>query len=529
MLKLLKRLDFNTVKVNFFVFGKESYSTAWGGVISLLNMIILGLVLASFGRDFFLRKNPQLYQKTVYPTPSNNYTIGKRNFTFVIRLEDSVGKQILNMDHLIYFKTEYYKKEIVNGSWAFTEIRTLNVSTCERDNFIDKEAFDDLNLGNALCPDLDGLELGGESSGGTFRKFVRTVFLKCEEGKKNLKNKPCGTKAEFDNFAQNRIFLSFFYPKYYIDGDNYDQPMSTILYNQAEYIDPEMFKSRNLYFKKGELKTDYGWMLASEVTTSSISMDDTQYYFITRSQLSSSQRDQLFSLLIYMSKQEEYFRRTYVKIQNLAADAGGIFKIFYLVNGIFSIWITQNKLFHKMILKNATSFPEKEVKINASLVQSHKIVPIQTHDKNIDKSLNNFLELSNMTHTTGNLKIEHEKVKFGRISFYQYLIFKYFRNSKNNALFKLDKRLKNKLEFINYIHLNNQFESMKEIVLNKFERLALDHYIYDNYFKSSNFNSPSERKELTNLLIEKIKSNEFTERESLIYDKLTDEFKINYK
>jgi hypothetical protein len=141
--KLLNFIDFNKVKINFLISGKESYSTALGVTITLVNLILFCLVLISFGTDFFYRINPNTVQQTIFQPHYINYTVTRKNFTWGYGLSDTFGNLIVR-DDLVYVDVNYFNEEYnadgsqnyLNGTDSYLELLP-----CEQENFANPDAF----------------------------------------------------------------------------------------------------------------------------------------------------------------------------------------------------------------------------------------------------------------------------------------------------------------------------------------------------------------------------------------------------
>jgi hypothetical protein len=339
MISFLNILDTTGVKPQFLLSGKKNYTTSLGGLISLLNLIILGLVIYAFGKNFFERTEPLMIQNLIYPERYPNYTLGLNlNFTYAVRLEDFDGN-VINRSDLVYIDFIYYHYEIRNGQWVELNKKSLDYELCNKNNFEKPELFDRQGLKTACCPNLKNLEVGGGWDE-TYIKYIRAFIRVCKEGEMNKKGEKCGKSSDFKHILKNRLFISNYYQEYFVDSDNYQNPMDIVFTNQYYMLDPLILKKSIYFFRKGTVTTDYGWILKDEESYSKFTFDDLVTDSISMSQLPESQQNIIGEVHLKFSKKQEKFVRTYTKIQNLAANVGGIIKIFYTVNIFIASFFT---------------------------------------------------------------------------------------------------------------------------------------------------------------------------------------------
>jgi hypothetical protein len=175
MKNMLYLVDFFSRDLNFSINSHLKYKTKFGGLISLINIVILGLLIYKFGEDFFLRTNPKYLQQTIYPARYENYTITNKNFSFAFRIEDLNAIQV-DRDDLIYIDFVYLHYEIKNGEWNLLEEKSLDYSKCLVNDVGNESEFEKLNLKNWYCPRLDNLTVGGNWDESYVRYFKIWVY-----------------------------------------------------------------------------------------------------------------------------------------------------------------------------------------------------------------------------------------------------------------------------------------------------------------------------------------------------------------
>lgn len=508
MRKYLEALDATEIKPNFFISSRETYPTLFGGILNLVNIFLLALVIFAFGRDFFERTNPSMMQNQIYPSQYPNYTLGRtHNLSFAIRLED-LDTKVINRTDLVYIDFIYYHYEIINGKWELLNEKLLDYDYCKPTNFKRSELYERLGLQSSFCPDLNGLEVGGFWDE-TYIKFVRSFVRPCNEGKVNNRGKKCGTESEFKEILKNRLFISSFYQEYFVDSENYEKPMDLVYSNHFFMADPLILKRGAYYFRKGEIISDYGWMIEDLSSQSEMTLDKILTDTLSISQLPEDKRNVLGEVYIYFSRKEETFIREYQKIQNLAAHVGGIIKISYTICSLFSSFVSRQMMtfdllkFIKFNVHDSEfdkNFFSKNFK-NFTNNNSTKIYDITSNRKktrsrneNLIKddlqidSMSNYLpsrNLSKINFFSQNSKNSYSIIQmdlasksFNLKNYLKRAICCKFKYGKEfNYLEEFYRKL---LDIKNYFVIHKELDSMKTILLSEFEKLSIPFIKWQN-------------------------------------------------
>jgi hypothetical protein len=409
MKKILHMLDTTGVKPQFLFEGKKNYTTTLGGIISFLNLIIFGLLIYAIGKNFFERTEPSMIQNLIYPERYPNYTLGvDMNFSYAARLEDFDGNVIKNRN-LVYIDFIYYHYEIQNGIWVLLNKTLLDYDLCTEKNFEKPDFYNKLSLNTAYCPKLNNLQVGGGWDE-SYIKYVRMFVRPCYEGKVNNKGENCGTEAEYKEIFKNRLFFYNYYQEYFIDPENYEKPMDIIYTNQYFMLDPIIMKKAMFFFRSGTITTDYGWILKDQKSYSKLTYDSLITDSISVSQLPEGQKNIIGEIHLKFSKKQEKVLRIYTKIQNLAANVGGMIKVFFTINIFIASFFTSNMmnfnllnfLFNECNVDSIYLNVEKRGKVIKSL-HTFKIIP-KSPVLNSDNNFSYLKEKENLNNSKNILK-----------------------------------------------------------------------------------------------------------------------------
>ncbi len=149
---------------------------------------------------------------------------------------------------------------------------------------------------------------------------------------KNL-NRNNNTKQIQNIFnAQTRMFSIF--QDFYIDSEDYYNPLKTKIINYYETMDYKITKKNYFYFKTGVLHNMKDWFSNTRNTTSITGYDR------LRQDNSINENDILkstyYEMNFYFERLTETYTRSYMKVPDLIAEIGGILKAITVIFGILT-------------------------------------------------------------------------------------------------------------------------------------------------------------------------------------------------
>lgn len=255
----MEKFDLLGGKLNFYSNKEESMRSKFGGTVTIILVVILSLLIAGFGQDFFKRTDPQLVLSTVSPTQYPEFTLTNKNFSFSFRIEDIDGNAI-NRPDLFYTKVTYnhYDKN-ENGVWITKEKYLLDTPSCTKDMFFDNADFV-IDIGTLHCPQFKNLTVGGYWDSYFVKRFQIETF-NCYEGSFTPDKMPCGSNEEREKFLKNKIYLSLYYQSTVINPNDYKSGLRSVIQNNYYTLDKYLYKNPYYFFEESELITDYGWLI----------------------------------------------------------------------------------------------------------------------------------------------------------------------------------------------------------------------------------------------------------------------------
>ena len=394
MKNFIKRIDILGGDVSLFYKGEKGVRTLFGGLITIFVGFILVLLIIGFGQNFYKRINPLVVIQDLYPNYYNHYNISNSNFPISFRYENSDGKQLEIEEKSFYFDITHDRYIRRDGSLELVSRVGIPYKKCVKSEFDNDMLYDKLGLNKSLCFDFGEkgyFEFGGYWDG-EFVDYIYINSLKCKEGSTNKKGIACASEKETQALISNLLYVSVYIPNILIDPSEYTNPFTLTLINLYSMLDLNIVKNTYLKFIEIQMFSDIGWLIQDIKEHKEISYYQTTTDYSLQSSLAYDEyySNYYSSVTLYMVKNIKKYTRVYTKIQNLAAEVGGILKLFTSIMSIL-IHFYNNSYFEFELIKVLNNYltttkesPSNSIKINKS---------------NYDKA-NNVSNLSNLNQSS---------------------------------------------------------------------------------------------------------------------------------
>ena len=516
--RLLKIIDLYGTRFHWYIGYKPKHYTFYGGIFSILSLIISATLLVILGYDDFKRSYPIISTSTIPPNGYKNIKFGEKKLYLPWRIVDYDEKP-LDIKGIIYPKI-YYFTNVYNSSTGKMDssYSLVNYTLCNETSMknLGEEFLLDIQLDKLYCIDMENLEMGG-SFNAEFMNYIRLDIYLCENGiKYDENNNRCTPYDKFDELHKknNAWFFEILYPKVQFQPTEKKFPI-LILYQTYYYIFSKYAnKLDRIYLQEHVLEDEKGWVFNRPFNLSywgTYSIGGENYYRGETDILKYSSNSRLYSLKIYLNLGITFYTRKYKKLYEILSE------IFLIVKAVFALFayiseelndIFSAKKINELILnferknnsiinkrkfefkgtKSLTFMNNKIELINIKLdeSQSKKIIfqnkknkinnkPNGINDSSNLDIKNNFKDSINLTKYRGSVdsSLKIEKMKYPiRYYLYGYCIMKLKFSKKNNKMIS-----KNFLKsFVIYRHLIDiscfitlykQFEIVKKIITNK--------------------------------------------------------------
>ena len=436
-MELLVSVDLFGAYHHWYVNHKKKVYTSFGGILTLISLIIFTIVSSFYFKHFINRENPQItendkpnYQykkikfgeeKIYIPWTIADYTIKKVNFTGYL------------YPIIYYFYGERNKE---TGTMPYN-YKILNYKYCNETNLKTVNYFQDsyVDFDTLYCIDMEDLIMGGD----WFHDFVYHIqmdFFLCEDGADiGTEGKKCTNDTKLNEIigGNNAWHIEIYYPEIQFKPQDRTEPMQ-IFYNTHFYNFNKLnTKVERFYFKENIMLDDQGWIFENEKQTTFWGFEKMESDTYSRSSDGSDfirdfSSSKIYSLVVYVSRNTKIFTRKYTKILdvigNIMSVINGIFIIFKFISQFFTEAYQDREILDNILIQK-NNMDEKFRKINENkknifkLLNSDNLIPAfnqkQSNEKFMRKSIDNVNNINNLNNINKSWNhVNNKNLKFSQ-------------------------------------------------------------------------------------------------------------------
>ena len=468
---LFKNADIFGLSFTLNTFGKAKYKTKTGAVLSLFSLCIIGVFTYLFGSDFFYKENPNLVESNLVHLQTKKVELDYSKLAFMFRLQDGNSKPFLDLKAMPYkFMAAYFHlKKNKDGKfepmcWAPHE----NVKLCS-----DTKATKNLNLLDErldqwFCWDIEKItaecrkQLGDKDPNyvpflGGYVDELEYSALRLDVSNFNW-NKEWTVK---ENIAKNQqiasfpqIILNLRFPNISYDASKPYDPLTTFYDSKMHFLLPGNFRRENRLMQLVTSIDDHGWIFQSKSSITSMmpDRDEPEFYSFDHSQEGPKG---YYNGFFRNVKKEKVFSRSFMKLQGLAAEVGGVVKSIIGVFSIYALYMAQEER-DNQLEEQFYKVTTKEVENNTELKQ-----------QNDTTNVNNIVNLQRKKTSDDD-----------KCSFWNYLIKFCCKCTKDIKQAKIRKQMRvymyKKMDVSYLFKIFVQFSMMKELFLTDEQKELLD-------------------------------------------------------
>ena len=331
-------LDIFGVPPLFTIRGRATFQTQIGSSLTIVCATLILTYIIFFIDEMINHKSPNLNSITYYDETPSEIILNKNNFSFVFGLQTKEYKNFI--DESIYKVNAYQSKLILNKNGVYNyENEPLKVIKCDEYKFeIIPEKFKKLPIENLYCLS-NNISLKGDYMQESWN-FIQFNFMKCVN---STENNNCKSENEI-NTILNEGFIGMFIPDNAIESSKFKIPYRTYIRNLYKEFSIKYYENIVLYFKLVEVITDSGYFFDEKKSVYFPSYD---YY---QNDLDINDLINFLTITIRVSSKREIHKRSYIKVQTIFSNVGGMLKIILLI-GEYSVYFIRMLLYKNYILE----------------------------------------------------------------------------------------------------------------------------------------------------------------------------------
>ena len=324
-------LDVFGTHPRFTINGNKKFNTYFGCFITIICSGIISLFFIIYINDVINHSKPKLLTSIYSDAKSNKTLITGKDFIITLSLQfpnysNYINDKIYNIEAGMYINKDNIESR-----------KQLELIKCSEYKFeIIPEYFKNLDLNNLFC----------------LKNFK---FSTCKNSTKN--NNKCESK-ELIELTLSGGYIGIFMSDKNVIPNNFTIPYEIYGKNLFTTFSYKQYIDYWIYFKNMEVYTDTGYFFMSKHKNSFISYETSETYIDYR-------ENDAFALVgLRKYNKREVYERSYTKIQEAAANAGGIVKITTLI-GEFVVYFFRQILYRNFLIQffkfknNRTIIPQK--------------------------------------------------------------------------------------------------------------------------------------------------------------------------
>ncbi|CAD8176552.1 unnamed protein product [Paramecium pentaurelia] len=331
---LFTKLDYFAQRPQFQVLKKTSFSTAFGYLLTIMLSTICVFYLYIQMDELTKQSNPQVIISDNQPLNTPVIYLSRSNFTFVISVSNALLQSFdKNLKYYNLTINQCHRKrsydEENSRSNVSLECFNYKIEPCDLEkHFVtdfQKTYFQKFKLSTMYCLnpeqwDQRPIQLQGHSQSDNFQ-FVTINLNLC---KNSTNYKECSPIEEIQKglvSSYYAIYLSDVLIKMQNPGRPYDDVI-TIQNTQFSYAKSQQMHS---LFKIVNTETDVG------LINKDVLIDETILQSATKEYSESYNGYYLANNLLYLEQRETIYYRSYIKLQTILGNVGGLWQIISLV------------------------------------------------------------------------------------------------------------------------------------------------------------------------------------------------------
>ena len=481
--------DFFSIKVNYIfkkidIFGYAPslsiknqlfHQTLFGGLLTLLIVIITIIILLFFSQELFNKNSPSVnlsMEALNHPQRLNYFD----NFEFLIGIQNS--SYMTEINEKIFSAKGTLFKTVVNESGIYNLKTNINLVSCDKalSNSKNKDLYLDLNLKGYYCisNDQDEEPYLKEHWGNNDFSMIQIKFVDCDNKTGN-----CASEEEVYDFLHSAD-LSFYMIDNLVSTKNYKNPFSKVIKEQTFKVSDSYKVSVIQYLRHIRIESDDGLLFTTNHSKSSFVLGEFTHDIVFERDSST-----FLTLSIELDNTLQKYQRKYYKLQDLAAQVGGVVNACFVIASLILKIYEKNSYFEYLI----NNFFE------VRLEDFQKIIKLQSYRKKIQEKKNSTNEsmkisnadvktnISNNINNKPNESIINNKKRKIEFSFLDKLVllklapsFSKARKERIDEIFlKGSEYVMNNLDVISFLKRSHSHEMQTKLLMGEEQKKIFDY------------------------------------------------------
>ena len=328
----IKYIDFFTIKFHFYTNKQPKFRNVFGGIISILYLLICALIFIEFSYEDLFKLNPISSKSEISYSDQKIVNIHSEKIWIPFRII-SYEEKIIDHRKYLYilpYLVQGKRNELIGMD---LEYHLLPYKLCNETSFANKSEnyIIDVPLNELLCIEEDNVPFGGSWNGKVINYIEINVYL-CEDGMNfNSSDPRCSTMNDLLKYKNTSWFFEFYYPVVQFQPSNLENPLAIIYRNYYYKLNTHTNKVERIYLQEHILSDDKSQIIRKNQNTSCWGMSNLYGdVFIFPNEIDPITKgisSNIYSLCIYMDLGLIYYTREYKKIFLIISDVFPLFRL----------------------------------------------------------------------------------------------------------------------------------------------------------------------------------------------------------
>ena len=318
------------------------YHSIFGGLMTILVYIIGLIALIFFSQEIFSKNSPSVNlatQNDGHPSKIDYFD----NFEFLIGIQNQ--QYVVEINDKFFTAEGFLFQTVVNDSGTFNIRHTIDLEPCSEalkysPNY---NLFQNLNLEGYYCISRNQSKFNDKDIfirdfwGSDGFQMLQIKFYDC---KNSSTSQNCAPQEEIDKYL-GLTEVSLFTVDNLVKTRDYKHPYERTVKEKFYYVSNNFQVSITEYLKHLTIISDDGLLFTTNKTIDMFQHDYLMDYTIY-------QRDSktFVSFTVQLNNIREVYYRKYYKLQDLAAQVGGIFKTLLIIFYVITKFHSEHSYYH---------------------------------------------------------------------------------------------------------------------------------------------------------------------------------------
>ena len=398
-MSFIRYFDFFDVRFHFYTNSRPSNRSNFGGVMSIIFIIVGFIVFIFLEYDEIRRVNPLTSKSEIPEIEDRTIQLDKEKIWIPWRIVTYEDK-FINHSGLLYPIITLVEGKKNSNNEMKLDNKSLKYNLCNETSMATKNDYYKFNvkLNELFCIDEDEIPFGGSWNSDYIYYLEINLYL-CKDGIDfNITDERCTNFTRLASENDTTWLFEFYYPLVQFEPTNLKKPMS-IIYRRYYYeLSSHTSKVQRVYLQQNILNDDLGIVKSIPKNNSFWGMSsfygDTYLLSSEKDMLTTISSSKLYSLVIYLDSGLIYYTRYYKKLISIFAEFFPYLNIIYYIMKTITKFIKLSltkKSLAELVFENKPFIKKKDIGSSNLKLETKKD---KSTNKNINVTINNFINNS---------------------------------------------------------------------------------------------------------------------------------------